>query len=1041
MASPKDAASSSARAAEDKSAPNLAAIVVQKGWATPEQVQAATRKAKAEKTTLSQALIALGILSDVQIRRALGDRKAGSDKPRVLDSSVVNMIKGYRIERRLGSGGMGDVFLAQQTSLDRPVALKILPVQLAKDEEFVQRFLSEARAAGKVAHENIVAAVDVGVSNGRYYFVMELVDGLTLQQKIEREGPIPEKAALEIAKQVARGLRHAHQQGLIHRDIKPANIMFTGENVVKICDFGLARRLDEDTTLTMPGMVQSSPAYASPEQCRGRRDLDHRTDMYSLGVTLFEMLTGKRPFWAESSSALFIKHATEAPPSPQSFNPALSAAASQLVLRLLRKEPKQRFESYDELIEAIEGVQQSKPAPKLKVAPTAHPRPVAVRRFPWTGAVVSLVLIGAAAAGLVWLSRRPSAGPAETESRAKAPVESDVDLLIKSVAALEKRSQENPSEIPAVRARWKDLVEQFRSTPQLAAIARQQMEFETRVSDRADAEATRSITQAEGQWASNHPGEALRILGGYSTGFGGTPGAARVTARATEWTKTLEERFRVEREKALALLAAGKPAEARTSLAAMKALDFARPEFPVEVEKLRARIDEASVVAKPVEAETPKSDAQANRGPSKEPPSPVFLDPARVLRNPALRADPRERSKAAASFRALASRSALCRAADVFLSHDDRFWKLGGDRLKLKTEQVELDLEGQAQEDGKNTVFQAINGHRVVLQKDGKASVNGGSWVTPLRADLTRNIPTPLLKVLGDYLAALPLERADTLTTAEHQGQFVGLAKKIAELGDPSKDVLYLFALAHADELFAQNLRPEAEGIRLARLQAAKTADLWGLPATVNRVSLARLLGSASPLDVHRAAEPLAANIDFPSRLLCALAAFREKELDPVAASAAWKKLAGLVPETSAAKFCDEIAERLRKASACDGCAGQGKYPCKRCSANGIAECEKCKGSGRIKENDLTGMGLSGTIPCPTCKQKGRFLCPVCQGGKVAKCDKCDGKKVRKLVAGSEFQDTLGAHLCSTCAGSGSIYAHVAYPCPDCDGLGRFSQK
>jgi DnaJ-class molecular chaperone len=151
--------------------------------------------------------------------------------------------------------------------------------------------------------------------------------------------------------------------------------------------------------------------------------------------------------------------------------------------------------------------------------------------------------------------------------------------------------------------------------------------------------------------------------------------------------------------------------------------------------------------------------------------------------------------------------------------------------------------------------------------------------------------------------------------------------------------------------------------------------------------------------------------------------------------------MAALVPETSAAKFCEEVAERLKKASSCDGCAGQGRYPCKRCSATGIAECDRCKGSGRVKENDLTGMGLSGTLPCPICKQKGRFLCPVCQGGKVAKCDKCEGKKVRKLAAGSEFQDTLAAHLCPTCVGSGSLLARVAFPCPDCDGLGRFPSK
>jgi serine/threonine-protein kinase len=1032
MASPKDAAP----------APNLAALVVQKGWATPEQVQAAARKAKAEKITLSQALVALGILSEVQVRRALGGPKAGSDKPRVLDPSVVTMIKGYRIEQRLGSGGMGDVFLAQQTSLERPVALKILPAALAKDEEFVQRFLSEARAAGKVAHENIVAAVDVGCSNGRYYFVMELVEGPTLQQKIEREGPIPEKAALEIAKQVARGLRHAHAQGLIHRDIKPANIMFTAQNVVKICDFGLARRLgEEDTTLTMPGIVQSSPAYASPEQCRGRRDLDQRTDMYSLGVTLFEMLTGKRPFVAETSSELFIKHATEAPPSPQSLNPAISAAANQLVLRLLRKEPKQRFERYDELIDAIEGVQQSKGLPKLKSASAAPARGVRARRFPWAGVISGAVLVAAAAAGLLVL-RHESTKPAPArEARTGPAAESELDLLLKSVAGLEKRTQENPAEIPAVRARWKELLEQFKAAPELAVLARRQMEFETRVSERAEAEAVKAVADAEAQWAAKHLDEALRLLKDYAPGFEGTAGATRVGARLSEWTKALEGRYRADKDKAAALLAAGKHAEARTPLAAMKAIDFLRPEWPGEVEKLRAEIDAATVAAgKKSEAEAPKTDPQANLALGKDPP-PVFVDPARVLRNPALRADPRERSKAAAAFRGRASTSALCRAVEVFLSRDDRSWKLGGDRLKLKTEQIELDLEGQAQEDGKNCVFQATSGQRVVLQKDGKVAINGGAWVTPLRADLTRNVPTPLAKVLGDYLAALPLERADALTTAEHQGQFVGLARKLAELGDASKDVLFLFATAHADELLAQNVRPDAEALRLAKLTAAKTADLWGPPATVNRLALSRILSSAPPVDVKRAAEPLLSAIDFPSRLLCALAAFREKELDPVAAAAAWKKLASLVPETPAAKFCEGVAERLKRASACDACTGQGKYPCKRCSASGIAECEHCKGTGRIKENDLTGTGFPSTVPCPVCKQKGRFICPVCQGGKIARCEKCEGKKVRKLVAGSEFQDTLGAALCPTCSGSGSLFPRTAYPCPDCDGLGRFPQK
>ena len=390
MASPQD----------QLSEPGLEKIAVEKGWATPEQIKAAVRYQAQKKVTISQALVALGILTEVQVKRALEGRKARV--PGTFPPAVAGMIKGYRIERRLGSGGMGDVFLAHQISLDRPVALKILPPHLAKDEEFIERFVSEARAAGKVSHENIVAAVDVGESNGRYFFVMELVEGPTLQQVIARDGALPEKRALEVARQVARGLRHAHLHGLIHRDIKPANIMLTSEDIVKICDFGLAREIDSDVTLTEPGIVQSSPAYTSPEQCRGHR-LDHRTDMYSLGVTLFEMLTGERPFHAESAAALFVKHATEAPPAPESLNPWMSPAAAQLVLRMLRKEPAQRFDSYDQLIEAIDAVSAAKPQPpppKLKSRPA--PRAIVARkRFPWTPVVVGAFIAAAAAAALL----------------------------------------------------------------------------------------------------------------------------------------------------------------------------------------------------------------------------------------------------------------------------------------------------------------------------------------------------------------------------------------------------------------------------------------------------------------------------------------------------------------------------------------------------------------------------------------------------------------------------------------------------------------
>jgi serine/threonine protein kinase len=342
---------------------SLGQIALEKGWATIEQINEARRfqarkKASGEKVTIADAMVALGILTEVQVRRALGGRLA-PPPPSTAPHPLAEAIKGYRIEKRLGAGGMGDVYRAQQISLDRPVALKILPPHLDEDEEFIERFVIEARAAGKLSHQNIVAAVDIGESNGRYFFVMELVQGPTLQQVIQREGAIEESWAIDIARQVARGLRHACLQGLIHRDIKPANIMFTPENVAKICDFGLARDIHADAEGVEPGIVLSSPAYASPEQSHGRQDLDHRTDMYSLGVTLFEMLTGKRPFAADSPAALMDLHSTEAPPEPRNLNSEITPAANQLVLRLLKKKPEQRFDSYDQLLGAMDTVGKS----------------------------------------------------------------------------------------------------------------------------------------------------------------------------------------------------------------------------------------------------------------------------------------------------------------------------------------------------------------------------------------------------------------------------------------------------------------------------------------------------------------------------------------------------------------------------------------------------------------------------------------------------------------------------------------------------------
>jgi len=208
---------------------------------------------------------------------------------------------------------------------------------------------------------------------------------------------------------------------------------------------------------------------------------------------------------------------------------------------------------------------------------------------------------------------------------------------------------------------------------------------------------------------------------------------------------------------------------------------------------------------------------------------------------------------------------------------------------------------------------------------------------------------------------------------------------------------------------------------------------------SVNRLALARLVTAAevNPVELRRAMDPNKEAIDFPTRYLMSIAAFRDKEFDPTPASAMWKRMAGMMAEVpSAGKFCDEIADRLKKASLCDGCTGTGKYACKKCMATGLADCDKCKGTGKIKDpNDTTSFAYM--IPCPVCKQKSKVICPICQGGRVQKCEKCQGKKVRTAVPGGEFVDVVTAKLCTSCGGSGNVFARTAYPCPDCDGMGR----
>jgi serine/threonine-protein kinase len=276
----------------------------------------------------------------------------------------------YRIEKQLGNGGMAVVYAGTDTLLRRRVAVKVLREQYAADEDFVKRFSYEAQAAAKLSHPNIVSVYDFGSEDHAYFIVMELVDGETLAAQIAAARLVPEPVAVDYAIQIASGLAYAHRQGLLHRDIKPANILITKDDVVKISDFGIARAVSENTLgVTQPGMVMGSVYYLSPEQAQGL-PIDETSDLYSVGVVLYQMLTGTLPFGGDSPVAVALKHvSTPAPPiDPKATG--ISPALASIVARLLQKNPRERFASATELASALREARE-RPSVAMSVAPAA----------------------------------------------------------------------------------------------------------------------------------------------------------------------------------------------------------------------------------------------------------------------------------------------------------------------------------------------------------------------------------------------------------------------------------------------------------------------------------------------------------------------------------------------------------------------------------------------------------------------------------------------------------------------------------------------
>lgn len=261
----------------------------------------------------------------------------------------------YTILERVGGGGMADVYRAHDKLLDRSVAVKVLRAQFTDDDEFVTRFRREAQSSARLSHPNIVNIYDVGRDGDSYYIVMEYISGETLKEKIVREGPLPVESAVRIALEIAEALEHAHQNNIVHCDIKPHNILMTRSGRVKVTDFGIARAVTS-ATMTQTGTIIGSVHYFSPEQARGGA-VSAKSDIYSLGAVMYEMLTGSVPFTGETPISIAIKHLQDVPKPPREHNPAVPPILEAIVLKAMAKNPEQRFTDIGAMIADLRSAQ------------------------------------------------------------------------------------------------------------------------------------------------------------------------------------------------------------------------------------------------------------------------------------------------------------------------------------------------------------------------------------------------------------------------------------------------------------------------------------------------------------------------------------------------------------------------------------------------------------------------------------------------------------------------------------------------------------
>jgi serine/threonine-protein kinase len=337
-------------------------VVVELGLATRTEIDFCREQQKQasdpNQRSLADLLVENSFITVNQAKRIRGR----------LEEQKSSQIPGYHLQSLLGKGAMARVYKAKQVSLDRTVAIKVLPKRMSENPEFVERFYKEGRAAARLSHNNIVQAIDVGSTpDDFHFFVMEYVEGKTLYDLMQPppvgEGrAFSEAEALDITIQIGEALAHAHRRGLIHRDVKPKNIILTPQGIAKLTDLGLAREKDDKAAAeSEAGKAYGTPYYISPEQIRGEVDIDFRADIYSLGATMYHLVTGAPPFDGDTPSAVMHKHLKQPLVPPDHINTALSSGIGEIIEVAMAKNRDDRYPSTEDMLEDLRAVRKGEP--------------------------------------------------------------------------------------------------------------------------------------------------------------------------------------------------------------------------------------------------------------------------------------------------------------------------------------------------------------------------------------------------------------------------------------------------------------------------------------------------------------------------------------------------------------------------------------------------------------------------------------------------------------------------------------------------------